>query len=195
MSLNLTKEIEMFVIADEIAKQKTVANAALRLLNNAGFNDAMVLGGAPRDWLHNNAAKDLDIYIEYSGSLMDMVERIKRALFLQPHELQDVTSTSDYLKNKDNGVLYVFNVVNLAVPVQIIICDRPPLKMLEVFHGSLSQTYAYHNVDSGNLDVRSSSTFVLGKRFLVHFVRKTDDPVYISKVTRKYPQYLLRYEA
>lgn len=179
---------------DRINKQQTCAATALRLLNRAGFN-AVILGGAPRDWLHDRLAKDLDIYIQYDQSkeqLFSVMNKIESALYLEPYELVDITSQCDYVRNIENGVTHVLNVLNLAMPIQIILCDREPMKMLEVFHGSLSQAYATHEVSG--LNVKGSKVFELGKRFKVHFIKKEDDPKYIQKVTEKYPDYMPVFE-
>lgn len=180
---------EKLDMLDDIQRQQTCANTALRLLNQRGLK-AMILGGAPRDWLHNRPAKDLDIYIELKAgdSLMLTLDTIKTALYLADFEIDDITTTSTYLLNLDNGVRYVFNILNLAMPVQIILCDREPIKMLELFHGSLSQAYAQYEKGQ-NLKVQGSKVFELGQRFATHFIKKRDDPNYITKVQTKYPNY------
>lgn len=179
---------------NSIEAQKNCAKVALKLLGKIGLNP-MILGGAPRDWLHDRPAKDLDIYIQFDGCLMATIDKIQSALFLNSNEIVDITTTSDYLKNKDNGVLFVFNILNLAMPVQIILCDRKPKEMLNIFMGSLSQAFATYNKDNDTLDASGTYTFKLGQKFKVHFLHKTDDPAYIAKVANKYPDYQLIVEA
>ena len=178
----------------EIERQQTCASTALRLLKQNGL-DAVILGGAPRDWLHDRPAKDLDIYIELKTdfSFMATIELIEKALCLEPYELQDITTQSDYLRNKENGVKHVFNVLNLAMPAQIILCDRAPMEMLKVFHGSLSQAYAEYSKALG-FRVEGTKVFELCKRFGIHLVKKDDDQRYITKVADKYPTYKTIYE-
>lgn len=178
----------------EIEKQQNCGKTALRLLKQIGLHP-LILGGAPRDWLHDRPAKDLDIYIQIEPyQFMSVIEKIEEALYLEPYEIQDITSQSDYLRNKDNGVLHVLNILNLAVPMQIILCDREPMKMLELFHGSLSQAFADITILDGSLVVKGSKVFELGKRFNTHFIKKGDDLRYIQKVADKYPDYHIAFE-
>lgn len=185
-----------------IESQMNCANAVLRMLHMVDPSSC-ILGGAPRDWALGNPAKDLDVYIQgYPSESRDSVlSRVAQALELQANEIEDVTNDSYYMQSKDNGVLAVFNVKNCAMPIQIIMCDREPITMLDTFHGSLSKVSytrvpSWHYLNQDNyLDLFTSNEFNISKQFKIHLVKKSDDPKYIAKVQSKYPEYTVVYES
>ena len=184
-----------------IESQKSCANAVLSMLHMVD-PDCCILGGAPRDWALGNPAKDLDVYLQgYPNESRDSIaSRVSQALELQDGEIEDVTKDSYYMHTLDNGVLGVLNVKNCYMPIQIVICDRLPIDMLDKFHGSLSKVsycrnYNWNylkNHDSFSLD--TSLEFDISKQFKVHLVKKSDDPKYIAKIQSKYPEYTVVYE-
>lgn len=185
-----------------ISLQKNCANAVLSMLHMVD-PDCCILGGAPRDWALGNYAKDLDVYLQgYPNESRESISsRVAQALELQEGEIEDVTKDSYYMHSLDNGVLGVLNVKNCFMPIQIVICDRLPIDMLDKFHGSLSKVSYCRNYnwdylknhDSFSLD--TSLEFDISKQFKVHLVKKSDDPKYIAKIQRKYPEYTVIYES
>lgn len=184
-----------------IETQKICANAILRMLSMVDPNSC-ILGGAPRDWQLGSAAKDLDVYVQGypDESSLSVASRVAQALELQPGELEDITSSSYYVQGLDNGVLSVFNVKNCAVPIQVVVCDRKPITMLDTFHGSLSKafyvrgsTWSYLD-NTDDFDLGGTLEFEISKKFKVHLISKTDSAKYIAKVQAKYPNFTAVYE-
>jgi hypothetical protein len=185
--------IEEFAMYDSvITGQKTCAWSALHLLKVVDSN-AVVAGGAPRDWLLGLQAKDLDIYVQglKNESNYDFAQRIQIAL---ESEIEDVTSTNDYVLNLDNGVIGVFNVKGCYMPIQVIRCDRQAVSMLSTFHCSLSRAYACRTGLDNNLLVTGNWEFELGQKYKMNMVIKNFDPKYIDKISTRFPEYTLVYE-
>ena len=185
-----------------IESQMNCANAVLRMLHMVDPGSC-ILGGAPRDWALGNPAKDLDVYVqgypyEPRSSILD---RVSQSLELQSNEIEDVTNDSYYMHSKDNGVLGVLNIKNCAMPIQIVICDRDPIRMLDTFHGSLSKVsyvrspFWHYLTNNDDFNLNTSIEFDISKQFKVHLIKKSDDPRYISKVQQKYPKFTPVYEA
>lgn len=180
-----------------IESQKQCANAVLSMLHMVDPRSC-ILGGAPRDWALGNPAKDLDVYIQgYPDESRESIAlRVSQALDLEDGELEDVTSDSYYMHSKDNGVLGVFNIKNCYMPIQIVICDRKPIDMLNTFHGSLSKVSYRRSLiwnptkrdDAFILD--TTIEFDISRQFKVHLIRASDDPRYIAKVQAKYPEFI-----
>jgi hypothetical protein len=191
-SLSLKTEMK----SKTIESQKTCAHAALNMLHIVDPYSC-ILGGAPRDWALGNPAKDLDIYIHgYPNESRDSIkDRISQALQLQADELEDVTNNSYYTHSLDNGVVGVLNVKNCFMPIQIVLCDRQPIEMLNTFHGSLSKAsytrgyYWDYLTNSEDYELDTSVEFDISKEFKVHLIRKNDDPKYIAKIKAKYPEF------
>jgi len=185
-----------------IESQKSCAHAALNMLHMVD-PDSCILGGAPRDWALGNPAKDLDVYLRgYPNESRDSIKaRVSQALELQIDELEDVTKDSYYMHSLDNGVLGVLNVKNCFMPIQIVICDRLPIDMLDTFHGSLSQAYYVRGYrwnylnNSDDYELDTSMEFDISKQFKVHLIKKNDDPKYIAKIQSKYPEFTPVYES
>jgi hypothetical protein len=185
-----------------IEAQKACANAVLNMLHMVD-PDSCILGGAPRDWALNNIAKDLDVYIRgyHNEPRESVMARVSQALELQSNEIEDVTKDSYYMHSLDNGVLGVFNVKNCFMPIQIILCDRLPIDMIDTFHGSLSKAYYIRGYNWSYLDnptdyeLDTNIEFDISKQFKVHLIKKTDDPQYIKKIQAKYPDFTPVYES
>lgn len=184
-----------------IDAQKNCANAVLSMLHMVDPRSC-ILGGAPRDWALGNPAKDLDVYVQGypDEDLESIVLRISQALELQENEIEDVTNTSYYVHSLDNGVLNVLNIKNCYMPIQVIICDRNPIDMLDKFHGSLSKvsyrrSMMWHPLRRDDCFIlETSMEFDISRQFNVHLVRASDDPRYIAKVQAKYPNFTAVYE-
>ena len=200
ISKSISLKIEMK--SQIIESQKNCAIAALNMLHIVDPNSC-ILGGAPRDWALGNPAKDLDIYIHaYPNESRDSIEsRVSQALELQANELENVTNDSYYAHSLDNGVVAVFNVKNCFMPIQIVLCDRLPIDMLDTFHGSLSQAYYIRGYkwdylyNSEDYELDTSMEFDISKQFKVHLIKKNDDPQYIKKIQAKYPEFTPVYES
>jgi hypothetical protein len=188
--------------AKQIQSQQVTADAVLRMMFVIDPNSC-ILGGAPRDWALGNPAKDLDVYIQTAvGEPSEItMKRIMLAMDLQEDEIEDITSSSYYVAGIDNGVQYVFNIKNCYMPIQVIVCDRKPIKMLDVFHGSLSKVSYVRLADWDPFDnyaktgIETTMEFDISKKFQVHMVYAKDDMRYINKVTAKYPYFTTVYEA
>lgn len=187
--------------AMQIRSQQVTADAVLRMMFVLDPNSC-ILGGAPRDWALGNTAKDLDVYIQTPEDEPPEVTKLRiiLAMDLQENEVEDITSSSYYVANLDNGVRYVFNIKGCYMPIQVIVCDRKPIEMLDVFHGSLSKVSYVRLTDwnpfdnYGKTGIETTMDFDISKKFKIHMVYQKDDLRYISKVMSKYPEFTTVYE-
>jgi hypothetical protein len=171
-----------------IKQQQTIAGAALRLIRQEIDPEAMIMGGAPRDWTYGQLAKDIDIFTRAltNESADSIKNRIADALFTDEKYIYDLTSGSPYLANKDNGVLFVFEVRTLLLPVQIIVCDREPVKMLDTFDLSICKVYASKGKDFNSVEIYTTEVFDLSKRYNICLASKTsEDRIY--RIREKFP--------
>lgn len=148
--------------------------------------DVMVAGGAPRDWDDNKPAKDLDIYIqgikgESTWSLAYRVNRILIELDIQMRRNEDPNYV-DYT-NK-NGVAAVYNLSNVAVPTQLIICDMYQHEMINLFDCSLSMLWMS---DSGF--IHKKPEYTVSRKYKTYFLKTTADNEYKERIRSKFPDY------
>lgn len=171
--------------------QKVCAAVALCILQKIN-RETIIAGGAPRDWLFDRHAKDIDIYIQSDKgeSNWEFEKVISNAL---ASRVVDITTTSDYLANLDNGVLGVFDIKDCYMPIQVIRGDRPPLTMLDTFHCSLSRAYARLASDN-KLVVQGNWEFQLSREYKMNMIKKKFDPKYIAKIREKFPDFTEVYE-
>lgn len=185
------KQLDMFEELQRqdliLTSQKTCAYAALKRLKVVD-SQAIVAGGAPRDWLFDRQAKDLDIYVQGIAGETNWQFEERIALALES-KVVDITSTNDYLTNLDNGVIGVFDVLDCYMPIQVIRCDRAPLSMLDTFHCSLSRVYAMPSGADNSLYLTGNWEFNLGKQYKMNMVKKNFDPKYIAKIRAKFPDF------
>lgn len=176
-----------------IKAQKTCAYSVLKMLKVID-NDVVIAGGAPRDWLFDRQAKDIDVYLRgiNGESNFDFANRISQAL--DNSRVEDVTSTNEYVLNMNNGVLGVFNVHSCYLPVQVIRCDRAPLGMLATFHCSLSKAFALPSGIDNNLSISGNWEFDLSRKYHMNMIKKDFDPKYISKIQQKFPNFTQVFE-
>ena len=119
------------------------------------------------------------------------IKRLCKALSISADSVVDKTSTSYYVRAKDNGVVHVLDILGYRMPIQLIICDRVPFNMLYTFHGSLAQAFAFISSTKDKLTVNGTRMFELGREYKVHFTSSEHNPQYIAKVQAKYPEYHL----
>ena len=156
---------------------------ALKILERLSIIDPDIVigGGAPRDWHFGRLAKDFDIYVQ--GKTFEDYLSVGNRIEKLGIKLKDVTASSpEYTGKSDNGVLGVYNVVNLYHPVQIIVCDRFPSQMVNTFMTSISKIYM---TKYGN--TYKDSTFDIGKEYNCIFIEENADPKYINKILQKFP--------
>jgi hypothetical protein len=171
-----------------IKQQQVMAGAALRLIRQEIDPEAMIMGGAPRDWTYGQLAKDIDIFTRglTNESADSIRNRIADALFTDEKYIHDLTWNSHYLATKDNGVLFVFEAQTFLFPVQIIVCDREPLKMLDTFDLSICKAYATQGQTINSVEIHTTEIFDLSKRYNVCFASKTsEDRIY--RIREKFP--------
>ncbi len=156
---------------------------ALKLLDTISIidPDAIVAGGAPRDWHYNRLAKDLDIFIvgKQFECRTSIVERLQKLGF----QVEDVTATSTNYLEDNRGISGVFNLKNTVVPAQIIYCSRDPRLMIYDFMVSISKIYM--NTDG---QIYTKEEFRVGDKFNCIFVDGKADMKYVDKIVAKYPR-------
>lgn len=183
-------------VEDVIIEQQELAKD---LLNRFGLyanrtKRVMVAGGAPRDWEHNIAAKDLDIFLElgerevtpardptdqfddpvYSRSFISAILNVP---------LEDVVTPAAGEEYEMPLISFVYNINNLPHPVQVI-GTRNQLKWhIREFPVSISQIAFDHEGV-----VYKSEFYKVGESFnTIYSNGQEQDAPYLARLMAKYP--------
>lgn len=107
----------------DIKTQKEVVNGVLSKIKLFIDNEAIVAGGAPRNWEYGELANDIDLYMRsfcpLNGRLMAQLEN---ALGFEITQIQDV-DTSNYTSGLSIEIVKLFSFKHLGVLFQIIVCN------------------------------------------------------------------------
>ena len=147
--------------------------------------DVVVAGGAPRDWDNDRQAKDLDIYIqgkEYE-STWSVAHRANRVLSTLGFSVSRQES-SDYDYLGQNGIAAVYDLKEVMVPAQLIICSVSQNKVIDMFDCSTSKIwmspYGY---------VHKSPEYTVGKKYKTYFLKEETKHEYKERMRNKFPNY------
>jgi hypothetical protein len=183
-------------VEDVIVEQQELAKD---LLNRFGLyanltKRVMVAGGAPRDWEHNIAAKDLDIFLELGerqiGAVGEHTDQFDDPMYSRSFistilnvPLEDVVTPAADEEYTGSLISFVYNINNLPYPVQVI-GTRNQLKWhIREFPVSISQiAFDYE----GN--VYKSEFYKVGESFnTIYSNGQEQDAPYLARLMAKYP--------
>ncbi len=178
------------VIEEQQALAKDLLSRFGDFVNQTGR--VAVAGGAPRDWDHNKAAKDIDIFLNVGHeknsprSITEDKEEgrkvIAKTLGLPLTDVVDADENDTYTGGE---ICWVFNILNLIWPVQIIGIKWRVADQVQAFPVSISKImYDY----DGNFyrDV----WYKIGEVFNVIYHPNLNDGIgeYVNRVLSKYPE-------
>ena len=132
-----------------ISKQKRLATLLLTDIKKWNGGNAIVAGGAPRDWFFNLEATDIDVYVESRTEDNSILRRIFTAFLIEKgYDIGHVTSLAP--DGADEDYLYGNPAVQLVLSTKFDLGDRfqevqfifgPKLDPLLDFPVSISQAY------------------------------------------------------
>lgn len=201
--INETQEV---TVEDKIRVQQLEADLAISIVREAG-GEAIVAGGAPRDWFFGNSANDIDVFVENSGNLSEIVLAVLNTY----GNIKVVTGSkgygaynqSSYCKQSsycalcdcgsysgiygDGSIVEVYEVDADGQRIQFIFVNEDPVENVKAqFQPSLSQ--AIYTPEAGSIFlepfVKTIQTGVITCRTLSN--------TSVQKTIEKFPDFLLQ---
>ena len=181
---SITDKIQLFFAQRKINKQKEAAREVLRKLKILDSN-AVVLGGAPRDWFFGKPAKDIDFYI--SGST-DHVLNSLNELGLKVSAIKrksDLCTDNTY--SAMDSLICVIDMKYKGHDCQIMITDNQfGEQLVDYFPCSLSKV-SFDLIT----DVQATWEFAMCVDLGINYVHSDNgyelDHPYIKKIIDKFP--------
>lgn len=184
----------------EVESQKLQAKTLLDGLQRV-FGYAVLAGGAVRDWVGSEQARDLDIFVHVKGSKSDAYEKRKKRVLDKLAEvftaeemstIKCLTDTMlddydpsrhsflDYTENADIDL--VFELVSKGIPVQIITLNTKELN-LDRFCYNMSQAM----FDGYNIAFTPMFRFGFGTNTFIQTSVKPIPTAYREKMQARFP--------
>lgn len=190
-----------------VQEQQDVANEVLVKLKHSVDNDAIIAGGAPRDWHFGKPARDVDIYLRtYVGPTQlrkqDFINRVIG------EELTYEVKEASNLNGRDIEITDVLTFKYKGVEFQLIFCDpnsayKKTFKYMVMDHIDVGLCRVYCDwYYSQSRDISKTGQFVQDERLeqLTVFVDSMDSnqlercqDVHLPKLKEYFPHYKVRF--
>lgn len=170
---------------DKIAKQKRVADSCLQRLLPIDPN-AIVAGGAPRDWYFSKEASDIDLFLYHSVASTTCMKRMLEELGFEITEVKHGHNIPEWYKLNPN-LNAVFETVVNSQKVQIMLMKDITFKsVIPEFPLSICKIW-YKNGS-----IRTEKEFDVSVKLKAIFKTNSiygEDHVYLKKILDKFPEY------
>lgn len=143
--------------SEQIKNQKLVARCMMQDLSKHFGQEAIVAGGAPRDWFRGMPAKDLDIYINVpqGTDTMELKEVLETGSEGVPPTVHRRTANNPYIYDEftSNHIMDVFDYVSMGDLVQLVVTDIDPVAVMKSFPINLSRAMYIRTGDGTGVSV------------------------------------------
>lgn len=171
-----------------IEKQKEVADKVLDALFTVQPH-TIAAGGAPRDWLDDKLASDIDVFVDLrhissTNKINELLDKAGLTEFITGEAKHAEGLPEHYRKNPD--IRCVYNLVIHGVDVQLIIVNCPCWKVVEQFPFPVCQCW-YKN---GKIEsTKEYKLCKLMKALVITNPVYGHQDLYVKKIKEKFPDY------
>lgn len=177
----------------KIKDQKKAADYILSKIRQF-YPSAIVAGGAPRNWVYNTPANDIDVYFHSDDEISVVMDKLDQCginkidVVFQDYDNLDEKEENNSTINKDIYYVSIFNITFDGEKVQLIQTNCPEYDVLKKFTSNMSM------ISYSNNRYHMENDFIFGYcTCCLAFYRDSIlfNQSYIDKIIGYYPNFVV----